>query len=262
MIVDCHTHLDFQNDNDGSLLSEFAESSENVDSSIILANLSDDVEQANVQLVESLQKQSHPFVGFGIVNPLTIDRKFNLDASIVKQGLKGIVMYCCEHAFHPCHSRAMIVYEQAEQLGLPVFFHSGQDLPARSIFDYAQPVLLDEIARTFSDLKIIVGNMGHPFTEQTIVLLRKHPNVYGDLTIYPGHVWQVYNTVLRAHESGVMSKLVFGSGFPTGRANQCIETLLGFNKMLGDTNLPVVPRGEIRNIIERDSLTLLGIQTN
>ncbi len=38
-----------------------------------------------------------------------------------------------------------------------------------------------------------------------------------------------------------------------------IETLLGFNMLLADTNLPTVPRGSIRNIVERDTLELLGI---
>ncbi len=39
-----------------------------------------------------------------------------------------------------------------------------------------------------------------------------------------------------------------------------METLLGFNMLLADTNLPTVPRGNIRNIIERDTLKLLGIK--
>ena len=57
-----------------------------------------------------------------------------------------------------------------------------------------------------------------------------------------------------------MNKLLFGSGFPYGNAGECIETLLGFNKLLADTNLPTVRRGDIRNIIERDTLELLGIE--
>jgi hypothetical protein len=38
-----------------------------------------------------------------------------------------------------------------------------------------------------------------------------------------------------------------------------METLLGFNKLLADTNLPAVPRERLRSIVERDTLTLLGI---
>ena len=91
-------------------------------------------------------------------------------------------------------------------------------------------------------------------------MVGKHENVYADLTIRPNNVWQTYNTVVAAYEHGVMGKLLFGSGFPLGNAGECIETLLGFNMLLADTNLPTVPRGSIRNIIERDTLELLGIR--
>ena len=144
---------------------------------------------------------------------------------------------------------------------MPVFFHNdGGDLGANAILNYAQPYLLDEIASEFATLKIIIGNMGMPFVEQTLSIVAKHENVYADLTIRPSNVWQTYNTVVAAYERGVMDKLLFGSGFPLGNAGQCIETLLGFNMLLADTNLPAVPRGSIRNIIERDTLELLGIR--
>jgi hypothetical protein len=51
----------------------------------------------------------------------------------------------------------------------------------------------------------------------------------------------------------------FGSGLPLQKPQSCIETLLGFNKLLADTNLPTVPREKIREIIERDTLKMLGI---
>ena len=101
--------------------------------------------------------------------------------------------------------------------------------------------------------------MGVPFMEQTFALVAKHANVYADLTVRSSSVWQVYNTVVAANEYGVMDKLLFGSGFPLGTAQQCIETLLGFNKLLADTNLPTVPRDKIRTIVERETLELLGV---
>jgi predicted TIM-barrel fold metal-dependent hydrolase len=154
----------------------------------------------------------------------------------------------------------MKFYESAQSLGLPVFFHNGGTLGPQAVLDYAQPYLLDEVAREFSELKIVIGTMGMPFVEQTLSMVAKHKNVFADLTIRPGNVWQIYNMVTAAHECGVMDKLLFGSGFPFGKAKECIETLLSFNKLLADTNLPTVPRGSIQNIIERDTLEVLGIK--
>jgi hypothetical protein len=93
-----------------------------------------------------------------------------------------------------------------------------------------------------------------------LCLIAKHENVYADLTIDPAKPWQVYNIVVSAHEQGVMDKLLFGSNFPIGDADRCIETLLGFNKLLGDAALPAVPRGRIQTIVERDTLEVLGIK--
>ena len=154
----------------------------------------------------------------------------------------------------------MRLYEQCAELGLVVFFHNGISLSPSATLDFARPWLLDEVARTFGDLKIIVGRMGFPFLEQTLALAAKCPHVYADLSITPQKIWQVYNIVVSAYEAGVMDKLLFGSGYPYAMPGVCIETLLGFNKILSDTNLPQVPREKLRSIVERDTLALLGLK--
>jgi len=259
MIVDCHTHINSAGDDVD--VSEHLAAAETVDACIVLANPADSSEQANKKLSDYVGKHNEKLIGFALVDPTQDDISIKKLTFITgKLGLKGTVLYCSNCGFHPAHSRAMRFYKSAQQLGLPVFFHNGQTLGSGAVLDYAQPYLLDEVARTFADLKIVIGTMGVPFVAQTLSVMAKHENVYADLTIRPNSVWQVYNMVMGAYESGVMNKLLFGSGFPLGDAGQCIETLLGFNKLLADTNLPTVPRGNIRNIIERDTLKILGIK--
>jgi predicted TIM-barrel fold metal-dependent hydrolase len=101
--------------------------------------------------------------------------------------------------------------------------------------------------------------MGFPFYDQTQCLLTKHENVFADLSIKPGNVWQVYNIVISAYEQGVMDKLLFGSAFPAAKAEDCMESLLGFNKLLTGSNLPAGPRSVIQGVIEHDTLKILGI---
>ena len=260
MIVDCHTHISFAGDNVGP--SEHLAEAETVDVCIVLATADGPSGEVNKKLSEYVSGHKEEVVGFALIDPTKdgISVK-NLTSISEKLGLKGVVLYCSDCGFHPVHSRAMRFYESAQELGLPVFFHDGgHNLNAEAILDYAQPYLLDEVARTFPELKIVIGTMGMPFAEQTLCLAAKHKNVYADLTIKPSSVWQVYNMIVAAYERGVMGKLLFGSGFPFGNAGQCIETLLGFNKLLGDTNLPTVPRGNIRSVIERDTLEVLGIK--
>ena len=259
MIVDCHTHIRSLDEAD---IAEHLAAAETVGACVVLATLNEARDKTNEDLAHYVGQHPDRLVGFGVVDP--IQDKIT-DASLVtlkeKLGLKGIILYCSMSGFHPSHSRAMRFYSAVQESGLPIFFHNGShSLRAEAVLEYTQPYLLDEVARTYPDLKIIIGNMGVPFVEQTLSMVAKHPYVFADLTIRPSKVWQTYNIVVAAHERGVMGKLLFGSGFPLSSADECIETLLGFNMLLSDTKLPTVPRGSIRNVIERDSLELLCIE--
>ena len=261
MIVDCHTHISSADDEISLAGHPAATETDTVDVCIVLAAADKSSQETNKALSEYVSKYEEKTIGFALVEPTRDNISIkNLSVLAEKMGLAGTVLYCSEFGFHPAHSRAMRFYESAEELGLPVFFHNDFGSISGAVLDYAQPYLLDEVARTFPKLKIVVGTMGVPFVEQTLSMAAKHKNVYADLTVNPGRVWQIYNMVVAAYEQGVMDKLLFGSGYPEGKAEECIETLLGFNKLLGDTNLPVVPRGNIRNIIERNTLELLGIK--
>ncbi len=255
MIVDCHTHMAVAGHNEQSA------GMETVDVRIVLAEMSESSREVNKHLSKYVSRNKEKLVGFAFAEPTRDDISVKkLRAAVEKLGVCGFVVYCSGCGFHPCHSRAMRFYDSVQEMGLPVFFHNGRKPAAEAVLDYSQSFLLDEAARTFPDLKIVIGSMGMPFSEQTLSMVSKHKNVFADLTISPNSVWQVYNLVVAAYERGVMDKLLFGSGFPRGNASECIETLLGFNKLLADTNLPKVPRGNIRNIIERDALKLLGIR--
>ncbi len=257
MIVDCHTHINCPSSEIDT--TEHIDACRKVDAGIVLAVGRDNGLEASRELGEYVKK--HPkLVGFASLNPLRdpvgVD---DVKAVTVDLGLKGIVLYCAGGKFHPTDSRAMGLYESAAQLKLPLFFHNVSTHNSDSVLQYAQPFLLDEVARRFPALKMVIGAMGLPFLDQTICMLGKHENVYADLSISPQKKWEVYNIVVSAHEADVMDKLLFGSGYPIAKPDNCIETLLGFNMMLGDTNLPGVPREEIRGVIERDTLALLGI---
>jgi len=258
MIIDCHTHL---SGSDQSVDTEqHRRACEGLDGCFVLAGCAEDRPQSNRELSAYVAANSKA-IGFAVIDPTCgpVSRK-EVKSATADLGLKGVVLYCAEANFHPAHSRAMRLYEQCEELGLGVFFHNGPPFSSSACLDFARPWLLDEIARTFPALRMIVGRMGLPFLEQTLCLLAKHEHVYADLTVSPQKIWQVYNVVVAAYEAGAMDKLLFGSGYPYAMPGVCIETLLGFNKMLSDTHLPQVPREKLRSVVERDSAALLGLK--
>ncbi len=257
MIVDCHTHLGCEVADVS--FGQHSQACKDVDVCFVLAGCGKQPEQANDDLADYVRTNSKA-IGFAILNPLSdsIVRVKDLKSRVLDRQLRGAVLYCAEDRFHPSHSRAMRLYEAAEQLNIPIFFHNCPPYSPQAAMEFAQPCQIDEIATTFPKLNIILGRVGDPFVEQTFCLLGKHDRVFGDLTIIPHKIWSVYNLVLGAYEAGVMDKLLFGSGFPYTTPQACIETLLGFNKILSDTHLPQVPREKLRSIVERDSMSLLG----
>lgn len=258
MIVDCHTHL--RCSQRGDLTEQHRRACQGMDACFVLAGLDNDRPGANDELARYIRQTPNAY-GFAAVNPLHDDISAKALKTLKKEDrMVGLALYCAEEEFHPTHSRALELYEAAQEAGLIVFFHNCPPFSPAAVLDYAQPWLLDEIARSFPNLSIIIGRMGMPFHYQTLCLLGKHENVFADLTVHPHKIWQVYNLVMGAYEAGVMDKLLFGSGFPYAEAGPCIELLLGFNKMLADTHLPQVPREKLRSIVERDSLTALGIK--
>lgn len=258
MIVDCHTHL--HSPQRGLVVDEHAAMCENVDACFVLASVGSDRAAANQELADYVSDKPKVY-GFAIINPAEdlVSQKA-VKAMTLDMGLRGLVLYCAEEGFHPAHSRALRLYEAAEALGLVIYFHNCPPYSPGAVLDYARPWLIDEVARTFDSLRIIVGRMGAPFLEQTNSLLVKHACVYADLSIHPQRVWQVYNLVMTAYEAGVMDKLLFGSGFPFAEPGVCIETLLGFNRLLANTQLPQVPREKLRSVVERNTLSLLGLK--
>lgn len=259
MIVDCHTHITCPDS--GITAERHLEASQAIDACIVLACGPAPYKDANKALADYVGRYPKKMVGFAIANPteddVSIKNWTNIKESL---GLAGVVLCCARDGFHPAHSVAMQLYETLAQLQMPVFFHNTMQFGSTAVLDFARPYLIDEVARKFPELKIIIGSMGLPFLNETLCIIQKHPNVYADLTIHPEKIWQVYNIVISAFEAEVMDKLFFGSGLPFRKAQPSIEALLGFNKLLADANLPTVPREKIRGIVERDTLGLLGIK--
>ena len=153
----------------------------------------------------------------------------------------------------------MEFYEDCLRRGMPVLFESNHRSPAAKM-EHSRPLLLDEVAREFPALRIIVSHLGYPWIHETVVLLAKHANVYADIAGLSRHPWLSYNALMPAYEYGVMDKLLFGSDFPHRSPAECIEALYSLNQVSAGTNLTTIPRQKLRGIVERDALALLGIE--
>jgi len=210
------------------------------------------------QVARYVARQPDKYLGFAGVDPMAQGYLAAVDQA-VELGLVGITVSPAAGGFHPSNTRAMRLYERCQELSLPILFHPGTHLSSRTMLEYSQPFLYDEIARTFPQLRMILAGAGLPWTEQTVVLIGKHPHFYADLSDITSQPWQLYHVLLLAYQQGVISQLLFGSDFPFCTPEQAILNIYSVNTVAHGTHLSTVPREQLRSIVERDVLACLGI---
>lgn len=74
-------------------------------------------------------------------------------------------------------------YEKAEELDIVLDIHTGMCWVPPGKSQYCHPVLLDDVARDFPELKIIAFHMGYPYSDQLNMVAMGHPNVYVSLSL-------------------------------------------------------------------------------
>ena len=62
-----------------------------------------------------------------------------------------------------------------------------------------------------------------------------------------------------ASSMGITEKLLFASGWPAETPAKAIETIYSVNGFSHGTQLPSIPRPQLRSIVERDLPTVLGM---
>ncbi len=197
-------------------------------------------------------------IGFGGVDPMMKDAVAQVDRA-ASLGLAGVAVAPPCQGFHPTHSDAMRVYERCAELELPIFVLQQEPMPRSAIMEFGHPGAWDEVARALPELRIVISDLGYPWMDELFVLLSKHERVYATLSAVCSRPWQLYGALLSASNLGVMQKLFFGSGYPFNTPEKAIEALYTVNSACHGTQLPTISRASVREIVERDSLAVLGV---
>ena len=205
-------------------------------------------------------KAPDKIIGFMSVHPDAQDAIGEIERSAHDLGLRGMKLGPNYQGFDPVGANAFRVYGKAQEMGLPIVFHQGTspfpDAPLR----YAHPLVMDEIAAAFPDLRIVMAHMAHPWHVDCVNVIRKHPNVYADVSGALIRPWQAYHAFMQACEWGMLPKLLFASDFPVTTPEETIRFLRELDGYARTYHLPELPQEELEAIIERDSLSLLGLR--
>ena len=213
----------------------------------------------NDTVAEYVRTDPKKLIGFAAICPTEDSALSEVDRTVNELGLRGLKMSPIYGGWDPQDPRAMSIFAKAEQYGLPMMFHQGTTFPRKAPLKYANPVLLEDIALQFPELKMIIAHMGHPWEAETTVLIRKQPNVFADISALFYRPWQFYNSLRLAVEYGVTNKLLFGTDYPIATLDETVEGLYDIVNLSKEMRLPALPDDLPEQILYCDTLNLLGL---
>lgn len=199
----------------------------------------------------AVAKYPDKFVGFAAVDPRMPDCMDLLVHAIEDLGLKGAKFGPIYNGVSLLDPRLEPIYAYLQKNNLPLTMHMGTTYGRNAPVHYGRPLDVDTIALKYPDLKMIMAHMGHPWYEECIVVARKQPNVYCEVSALHYRPWQFYNILVCAQEYTIVdrSKIFWGTDFPFARVEESIAGLRGINSQVEGTRLPRVAQSTIDAIL-------------
>jgi predicted TIM-barrel fold metal-dependent hydrolase len=175
-------------------------------------------------VAEAVARAPGRFIGAAGYNPWRIDQSLRRIETFVREhGFRYVYFHPITFGMAPNDRRCYPLYAKCSELGIPVGLqvgHSAEPLPS----DLGRPMLVDQVAIDFPDLKINLSHTGWPWTGEFISMLWRHPNVYGDISAY--FPKSLDPELVRAMDRQLRHKVMLGTnGFPLDRCLAELEEL-------------------------------------
>ena len=210
-------------------------------------------------VADFVAKDPEHLIGFLSIDPTQDGWEKELHHGHEELGLRGIKLLPMYAGFSPDDEKLDPLWQYAQDHSLPVLLHMGTTFIAQAPLRFTLPRLIEPVALKFPGVKIILAHLGHPYEGECIVTIRKHENVFADVSALHYRPYQLYNSLMLAQEYGVWNKLMFGTDFPFTTVDASVAGIRALNDMLEGTKLPRLNVNEIEAMIHRDSLKLLGL---
>ena len=161
-------------------------------------------------------------------------------------GFRGVKLYPTYNYFYPNDAALYPLYGAAQELGMPVMYHTGLSVFQNSRIKYGNPIFLDDVAVDFPDLTLVMSHGGRgPWYDEAMTMLRVHKNAYIDITgLPPRKLLQYFPDLPRFAD-----KFLFGTDWPSVDMRRNAEAVAA---------LPLPPEA-IRGILGETAKKLLHL---
>ncbi|HUG52941.1 MAG TPA: amidohydrolase family protein [Vicinamibacteria bacterium] len=220
MIVDCHVHLNNYHDETAIELHESLDNlrramdEASVDYALILTSyLVTPQRPSTAEVVRAVEHDRRLGVVAGVSFLHYKQRDLRELADFLEAGLvKALKIYPGYEPFYPHDRRMQVVYDLAEEFGVPVMIHCGDTYSPKGKLKYAHPIEVDEVAVDHPNVKLVICHLGNPWLVDCMEVLYKNKNVYAD---FSGLVLGQFNDVFEDYMEEQIKEVLLYAGEPS-----------------------------------------------
>jgi predicted TIM-barrel fold metal-dependent hydrolase len=184
---------------------------------------------SNYEIAEYAAKNSDICIPFASIDP----RKGRLGAIEARDlienfGVKGFKFHHIMQDIHPAERIAYPIYEVIAEHKLPAIFHTGHSGMGTGMrggggvrLKWGQPMLVDDVAVDFPDMKIILAHPSWPWVDESLSMALHKDNVFIDLSGWSPRYFQPQ--IIQYANGQLRHKMLFGSDFPLIRPDKWID---------------------------------------
>ncbi|MEU4742814.1 amidohydrolase family protein [Actinosynnema sp. NPDC023658] len=175
---------------------------------------------ANEEVAQACAEHADALIPFASVDPWRGRAAARTARRLVEEhGVRGFKFHPSLQGFSPDDRLAYPLYEAIEELGVPALFHTGQTGIGAGVpggggirLKYSDPMLVDDVAVDFPELRIILAHPSFPWQDQALAVATHKPHVHIDLSgwspkYFPPQLVRYANSLLQ-------DKVLFGSDYP------------------------------------------------
>jgi uncharacterized protein len=150
-----------------------------------------------------------------------------------------------------------------QELGVPLIVHQSWTTTVNAPMKYQLPIQIDDVARDFRELTIILAHFGLPWVDETMCLVAKHDNVYVDLSFWTivEMPMMILLQLLRCPGYGcTYDRILWGSDYPLTTPKDSLRLLREELPAAAERlQLPMIPDDAMDLILGGNAARIYGL---
>lgn len=182
--------------------------------------------ERNDEIIQIVKAHPEKFLGVATLQP---NEFVEDDLKVIEQGIKrgyfkALKLYLGYEYFYPNSEECLQIYEFAQKMKVPVFFHTGDSWGKFARVKYAHPLAIDDVGCSFPKVKFVICHLGNPWIADATEVICKNENVFADLSgiVYNNTQYRKEYEKAKARQiseaiyfdDSIIDKVMFGTDYP------------------------------------------------